>query len=259
MRPERAMDERRRTIGSRRRRSVLMVVAVACAIGSSPLMAAASPAGCSGATIVGTNRGDYLYGTRGRDVIAGLGGDDYIDGRGGDDVICGGPGRDQLLGGDGNDVVDGGPGTDVMVFGRSRIGVTADLSTGVATGMGRDRFSGIEGLGGTSRGNDVLIGDDRANLFQGFGGDDVIRADDGDDRIFSDPGDDTFDGGEGRDTVDFSTSYAGPVIVNLLAKSAAGDGEDAFVGIEDVSGTVYGDLLIGDDAPTSWRAGPGAT
>jgi Ca2+-binding RTX toxin-like protein len=64
------------------------------------------------ATIVGSDRSEYLYGTEGPDVIVGLGGRDHIEGLGGDDVICGHAADDRLFGGPGNDQVKGGEGDD---------------------------------------------------------------------------------------------------------------------------------------------------
>ena len=179
-----------------------------------------------------------------------MGGDggDYLSGDKGDDSVAGDAGDDSLNGGLGNDVIEGGSGVDLMWFGRSKVGVTVDLAEGQASGMGRDRMSGIEDLGGTYRGDDTLIGDESANMLQGFGGDDVIRGEGGDDRLLADQGDDLYDGGLGRNVIDYRYSYYGPVIVNLLAGSATGDGEDIFVSINDVTGTQYSDLLIGDDA-----------
>lgn len=94
---------------------------------------------CDGrdATIVGTERRDFIAGTSGSDVIHGLGGNDTIQGNGGNDIICGGnghdvihgnaghdrmfgdAGHDRLMGGAGRDFVRGGPGNDVLNGGRA--------------------------------------------------------------------------------------------------------------------------------------------
>ena len=79
----------------------------------------------------------------------------------------------------------------------------------------------------------------------------------GDDRLMGSRGDDAYQGGPGADVVDFRSSYAGPVIVNLSADSAFGDGDDALDSIEHAIGSDYGDLLIGDDASNVLDGGGG--
>ena len=56
--------------------------------------ARADPLLCMGrvATIVGTEKGAFIFRTKGDDVIAALGGDDHIFPGAGDDIVCAGPG-----------------------------------------------------------------------------------------------------------------------------------------------------------------------
>src|SRR6185295_15898889 len=60
-----------------------------------------------------------------------------IRGGSGSDHFTTADGNDVLTGGGGDDVLDGGAGNDTVVFNTS-FGVTADLSTGQATGEGND-------------------------------------------------------------------------------------------------------------------------
>jgi hypothetical protein len=80
---------------------------------------------CDGlpATIVGTNKSEWLFGTHGDDVIVAMGGNDLVFGFGGSDHIClgsgndvahAGGGDDRILGEDGNDTIFGDRGNDFM-------------------------------------------------------------------------------------------------------------------------------------------------
>ena len=170
---------------------------------------------------------DKGNGQRGDDGIRGRGGDDLLKGgRGGDHLggLAGGPGDDRLLGGEGRDhlsdrlganVYRGGPGNDLMQdFGRSDdffFGgkgssdhvfwagfqpVSADLTTGHATGFGEDTLVGVEELEGGA-GSDTLIGDDLGNALFGNGGDDHLEGRGGDDVLDGSEGNDFLDGGAG--------------------------------------------------------------
>jgi Ca2+-binding RTX toxin-like protein len=220
----------------------------------------ASPAGagtatCLGfeATIVGTSRSEVIRGTPGDDVIVGLGGNDVIRGRGGADTICGSRGRDRLVGGAATDVVsgdrgddvvlgsggndlllegpgddrtDGGPGGDEASFALAFNGVDVNLTTGTATGSGNDTLTRVEGLIGTIF-DDVLTGNELANEFIPFDGNDTI------------------DGAGGSDFLSFLLSGNG-VTASLEAGGAFGEGTDAFTDIENLIGSDSDDVLIGD-------------
>jgi Ca2+-binding RTX toxin-like protein len=143
--------------------------------------------------ILGSERfGDTLVGDAGDNYLDGDGAADNVDGGGGDDWIFGGEGTP------GNDVIDGGPGDyDFWDFYRLEK-VTADLSNGtIDTRSEHITITGVEGIGSHDRA-DVLIGDNRANYFFGWGGDDNITGGGGDDQI---------SGGEGVDEVDAGTGF----------------------------------------------------
>jgi Ca2+-binding RTX toxin-like protein len=124
-------------------------------------------------------------------------------------------------------------------------GVVVDLSAGNASGAGKDRLTGIENIFGTWH-DDRLTGDAGRNVLDGLGGNDFLHGADGNDRFVTAGGDDAYDGGPGTDVVDFRESWNSEVIVNLVAGTASGDGEDTMTAIEDVVGSWYDDLLIGD-------------
>ncbi|MEZ5924862.1 MAG: calcium-binding protein [Hyphomicrobiaceae bacterium] len=231
--------------------------------------------------IIGQSGHDILDGGAGGDDIVGGDGDDIIFGGTGDDHIHGGLNAGDNFG-------DAGDGTDdVIVYSHIGLppdpgrpaemgdeadsylgGITVTLIGGgegnvigddVADGIGTDAFEGIEQIWGTMNddtfnANAVTIDTSDIAMFTGMGGAD------------------TFTGGAGRDIVNydnevFSTAIfvdvlAGipldGVIVNMstfdqfghLAGTATdmfGD-TDTLIGIDDVYGTLYNDILIGNDA-----------
>ncbi len=170
--------------------------------------------------------GTALYG----DTLLGDDEADRLEGRGGDDV---------LRGRGGNDVLDGGTGIDRATYDDATGGVNVYLHLGTANGAaGSDDLAVIENLTGTAFA-DTLTGDAAANRIEGGAGDD---------NIYGREGDDILDGGEGVDTVSYWDAPAF-VYVDLGSGQAALGGEtDTLTGLEDVSGSGFGDQLIGDAA-----------
>ncbi len=119
-------------------------------------------------------------------------------------------------------------------------------------------------------GNDTLTGTDAAdsitglagndNLF-GNGGDDTLLGGDGDDRLMGLAGNDSIDGGadgQDGDTVDYGGSTAG-IDVNLtrgLATDGLG-GTDTLANIEHISGSAFGDRLVGNSRNNWFMPGAG--
>lgn len=69
----------------------------------------------------------------------------------------------------------------------------------------------------------------------------------GDDTLFAGPGDGILDGGQGRDMAAFlDLLIPGGVHVDLREGTAHGGGDDVLVSVEDVVGTDFGDVLVGD-------------
>ncbi len=134
--------------------------------------------------------------------------------------VIGSAGDDRIAGGNGANVIDGGDGDDV-----------------------------IDALGG----DDTLIGG---------GGDDTLIAGSGDDTLIAGDGDDRLEGGAGRDTVDYGdyafasinigsspATVGGTALDSFESHGKAGGGTeevvDRLIGIEDVVGSVGGDLIAG--------------
>lgn len=208
----------------------------------------------------------FGYGRRGADRLYGGGGGDRFLDPFGNNILRGGRGNDLFQSGKGDDTIVGGPGVDTGSFVVAQPGeashcdeVSADLSTGVASGaaFGTDMLRGVENVA-TGGGEDLLIGDERANTFyvgQPCPGALVQR--------------DSVAGGGGADWIDFNSEawdYGGPfgpVVVDLANGTAEQRNpyQDtvamvAFNSIENVTGTSFGDTILGDDGPNKFLPGP---
>ncbi|PZR85050.1 MAG: hypothetical protein DI537_31610 [Stutzerimonas stutzeri] len=211
---------------------------------------------------------DDLDGGDGDDALQGGDGNDRLRGGAGDDFLLGGAGNDTLAGGEGNDRFDGGDGVDTADYSAETDDVSVDLSTGTANGdgVGLDTLTGIENVTGGA-GEDVLIGNDLANILDGGAGDDriVIGAGDtakggaGDDVIEVKAGAGaaaTIDGGADSDTVKLlgpgTGSLAAPTGVERLevvsgSWSVAGSGAYDEIAIRNGATVTIGLVIDNDD------------
>lgn len=166
---------------------------------------------------VGTLYADNVQGTAGSDVLRGFDGNDSIFGLAGDDVLDGGLGSDYL---------DGGAGDDTADFGGSLVPVSINLNHGNASDATGDV--------------DTLISIEHA---KGSIHNDVIYAGTGANHI---------DGASGQDQADYRFSD-GHVEINLAtgvfeSGFAAGD---TLVNIENVYGSAFDDVIVGDNGNNS--------
>ncbi|SPJ31305.1 calcium-binding protein [Falsiruegeria mediterranea] len=147
----------------------------------------------------------------------------------------------------GPSTVDGGAGFDTLDYSMAPTAASVDLmdnarNAGAATD---DVLHSIEGLTGTG-GNDTFRGTNQANTLTGADGHDLLEGRGGNDWLLPGRGNDTLDGGSGTDMVSFS-DYGAFVRVNLAAGTATSGSEtDILCQIEDVTGSIYGDVLQGD-------------
>jgi Ca2+-binding RTX toxin-like protein len=107
----------------------------------------------------------------------------------------------------------------------------------------------IVGLGGNDTidgvgGNDTICGGDGNDTLLGGAGDDSLDGAAGKDTLLGGAGNDLLNGGAGKDTASFRG--AGRVTVDLVAKTATGEGSDTLAGIENLRGSSGKDILRGD-------------
>lgn len=104
-------------------------------------------------------------------------------------------------------------------------------------------------------GNDRLYGGGGADRIEGGNGDDQLFGEDGNDRLYGGNNNDRLNGGSGNDLLDGGAGIdwaefagGGAVTVNLAAGTATGQGNDTLTGIENVLGSTFNDILIGNNA-----------
>jgi Ca2+-binding RTX toxin-like protein len=167
-------------------------------------------AGAGNDVVIGSGAADQLRGNGGDDTLEGLRGVGWggfvptgneLDGGYGDDRLKGGREYDLLVGGPGADVLEGGRGFDTVSYGTRRLPVRVQIDGDADDGAPgeRDRVGLDVELVVGGRGHDRLIGDGRANKFDGGPGRDVILGRAGPDFLVGGTGADVVRGGAGRD------------------------------------------------------------
>jgi len=188
-----------------------------------------------------------------RDVIRNI--ENLIGGSGNDiltgdalaNTLIGGDGDDSLRGGGGLDLIDGGAGSDTADFRDKTAAISLRLrgandTQAIIGGVAEDTLRNLENvLGG--RGDDVLIGDNTANLFRGGLGADILN------------------GSGGFDTADYSDKTTA-VVVTLNEGTDAivtvgGVAEDTLRFIENLIGGSAADRLTGDRLANVLAGGAG--
>jgi Ca2+-binding RTX toxin-like protein len=240
-----------------------------------------------GDTLIGGAGNDVMFGDYvntfnstagvqdGNDLLEGGAGSDTLVGGMGDDILRGGSGDDALVGGianatisglsavyvndGGDDIFDGGDGTDIAYAyytGRSGaisfdLGNLAGNSSITVDGVEKGAFISVERVifrGGT--GNDVVRGGGTLDTLVGNEGDDILDGWHGNDVLSGGLGNDILNGGEGLDTATYVNSMAG-VNVDLriqgVAQDTGGEGVDTLISIEYLTGSAFGDNLLGNN------------
>ena len=192
-----------------------------------------------------------------------------VEGSNFDDKIFGDAADNRLDGRGGNDWIEGGEGNDWVEYNQAMIGIHVDLSQHKAFDDGQgvgdasqnaavevDTLTNIENVQG-GYGNDLIVGDDVANKFQGIDGNDTLDGGIGNDTLNGGLGDDSLIGGDGIDTASYDTA-TGSVTVDLVSNTANGaGGNDVLSSIENLVGSAFDDTLIGDSNANFLSGGAG--
>ena len=215
-------------------------------------------------TIIGNDVTNYLNGGSGHDTLFGGGGNDVFDWsashRFGNDKFYGGKGNDTYVI-HGNDTIieQANEGYDSVFSWKSYM-----LSSFVEqlTLLGSEDI-----IGSGSLDANVIKGNSGNNTIAGFGGDDTLVGREGDDmlsggsgsdRLSGGVGNDNLNGGSGLDTADYTGSSG--AILARLNKGTVSDGDggtDTLVDIENITGSGFNDVLIGDTGANVLTGGDG--
>lgn len=170
-------------------------------------------------------------------------------GTNGDDIHIGIWGTDTFYASYGADGYYGRGGSDRVNYRWSNEAVEVDLTTGLGEGgySQGDRYFSIENITG-SRYDDWMRGNASDNDFDGGSGNDTFRATDGND---------TYNGGHGRhDRIEYFDLDNG-IVVHMAqgqVTQAGSNKVDRFINVEEISGTHYDDVFLGDDG-NNWFFG----
>ncbi len=191
------------------------------------------------------------------DMVTTGSGNDLVDSGGGADTITAGEGNDIIRGGAGADEIRGGGGSDTVSFDGdpdTETGVIVDLTAGTGRGADAqgDGYQNVENVDGTPF-DDVLYGSLVANVLSGRGGNDRLYGGFDNDILAPGTGSDRVDGGLGWDTVRYGDLEAGiwldlsRGITRILDIDGIPTGYvDHLISIENVEGTAFADMIMGD-------------
>jgi hypothetical protein len=188
-------------------------------------------------------------------------------------ILDGGAGRDTMQGGFGDDIYIVDDPLDTVIEGigegdkdEVRASVSFDLLAQAAgverltltgtmriDGQGTDAANTMKGNGGANR----IEGRDGGDTIFGGGGNDTLDGGTGDDWLRGDGGDDVLIGGGGLDTALFQGGIDTTVDLGTLAPQATGHGNDALVGIRNVTSGLGHDHLTGNSAANRLEGGGG--
>lgn len=208
--------------------------------------------------VSGSGADGLLVGSNWSDSLTGSARDETLKGGRGEDQLVGGSGDDILNGGRGADILDGGAGNDTASYAAAGgFGVLASLEDPASNrrSASGDTYISIENITG-SRFSDTLVGDDADNVLIGGGGayDQLFGGDGNDFLIPGRVGRALLDGGDGIDTVSFVDMRFNAVSVDLTVAEVVADGDIRTLrDIENITGTIFGDYIVGDEGNNRLR------
>ncbi len=225
-------------------------------------------------------------------IVGSTSGWNKLYGHAGNDRLIGGEKDDTLFGGDGADELTGGNGKDTASYTDSPTAITFDFTTGNHSGYAQgDTFTSIEEIEGTKL-SDIFVADSNVGMpfLRGSGGYDVItyanqtsganiqvsgyhfqieiiegskfsdtiKGGVFDDNIIGGPGADKIDGWVGTNSAWYMSSSSAVEINLTTGRGKGGDAEgDELRFIHNLKGSMFDDILIGDDRNNQIEGGPG--
>ncbi len=172
--------------------------------------------------IEGNNGANGIAGGNGNDLLIGNGGNDSLDGQNGADIMRGGTGSDGYHVDRVDDVVEenfNGGEYDIL---RTAVSYTLPDNVEILIMKG-GAANPIDGTGNDGVGNNIqnlMLGNDSANVLETFGGNDVILGQGGNDTIMAGDGNDNIAGGLGLDIL---TGGGGADLFNFTNIGEGGD------------------------------------
>ena len=156
-----------------------------------------------------------------------------------------------LAGAVGADVLVGGNGTDTASYedNRGAVFINLDIGQGFGNAAQGDTYDGIENVNGSIF-DDFIIGDSGVNRLDGGAGNDTL---------VGSVGADVLVGGSGTDTASYEDNW-GAVSANLSVGQGFGNAAegDTYQGIENLRGSIFNDILIGNESANQLAGGLGA-
>ena len=117
--------------------------------------------------------------------------------------------------------------------------------------------NGVDGLIGGG-GDDSLFGHGGNDSLDGGNGSDSLSGGDGDDILNGGAGNDGLVGGAGTDTASYASALAGVTVDLGLGTASGADGTDSLSAIENVTGSGFNDILVGNSSANVLVGGVGA-
>ncbi len=193
-------------------------------------------------------------------VIGGIG-DDSLTGAAGVQTLNGGGGNDTINGDVGNDVIQGGSGTDTVSYAlrANPVTVTLDGLAGDGEAGESDNIAvDVENILGGS-GADNLTGSTGRNRIDGALGGDTMNGAGGDDNLVGTVGDagDVLIGAGGTDVATYAAATAAATVSLDNGNNDNGEGDNVQSNIEKVTGSNFGDTIVGSASRNTLNGGCG--
>jgi Ca2+-binding RTX toxin-like protein len=220
----------------------------------------------SGNTLDGRGGDDSLFGDAGNDTLLGGDGDDYVKASDDHDLVDGGFGSDELHGEDGTDTVSFQswdptgiflplPETIHIQLGNGGAQGTAtrtvfNLNTLTSTVVETDTLFTFEHVTGSNRA-ETIVGNNGANQLRGRGGNDVLQGGLGGDTLMGESGTDTasYQDNPGRVIASLANGTASEIMTINGQEMVVST--DSLSGIENLRGSAFFDVLLGNDGDNS--------